>query len=87
MSNVEVGRHGLDIRAKAIIIFALLASFVVVMIPIWQMGEVSAIKYQTARSQAIIDDYERENRALKASISEVERDNFKSDLYQIMASI
>lgn len=87
MKYRENVRHELDRRAKIIIISAIVLSFAVVMIPLWQKGAALSLNLKTVIAEEKIENLEKEERALLSSLSEIERSGYKEEVALAIASI
>ena len=87
MKYRENVRHELDRRATIIIISAIVLSFAVVMIPLWQKGAALSLNLKTVIAEEKIENLEKEERALLSSLSEIERSGYKEEVALAIASI
>ena len=87
MKYRENVRHELDRRAKIIIVSAIVLSFAVVMIPLWQKGAALSLNLKTVIAEEKIENLEKEERALLSSLSEIERSGYKEEVALAIASI
>ncbi len=73
MNDIEVGRK-LSRPYKALIVALLTLSFIIVFLPLWQMGSESTLSVKVASADEAYADEDAQRRALRAAIAAGEPD-------------
>ena len=68
MNDFEVFRN-ISRPVKGLIVVMLVLAFIVLLIPLWQIGSSSSLSYEIAHMDSSVVDMEAEGRALKAAIA------------------
>ena len=68
MKEIEVGRN-LSRPFKALIVAMLTLSFIIVLLPLWQMGSESTISRASAIAAESLADEDAQSRALRAALA------------------
>ena len=68
MNDIEVGRK-LSRPYKALIVALLTLSFIIVFLPLWQMGSESTLSVKVASADEAYADEDAQRRALRAAVA------------------
>lgn len=80
MKDFEVEK-GLNLKFKCIILATLAIAFIVAFIPLWQIGVDNMLRYDLILSQQQLQELDSEERALRASYSDLEQKIDESIIY------
>ncbi|GEM_PF-2931132 len=80
MKDIEMEKN-FNFRFKCIALAILAIAFIVAFIPLWQLGIDNTIRHEMIVSQIALQDLDYEERALIASSSNLDDEEYQSTLY------